>query len=92
MIDRKNHYARYCELMALAASSAPVHKKAIDFYIIRHLLNSPFHVFQQQQGRFLAHWHFTHLLSYSQIVFPQPFPALWKLEHAAHIVGSENFL
>lgn len=23
MIDRKNHYARYCELISLAASSAP---------------------------------------------------------------------
>lgn len=27
MIDRKNHYARYCELMALAASSAPARQR-----------------------------------------------------------------
>lgn len=27
MIDHKNHYARYCELMALAASSAPARQR-----------------------------------------------------------------
>lgn len=27
MIDHKNHYARYCELISLAASSAPARQR-----------------------------------------------------------------
>lgn len=51
MIDRTNHYARYCELMSLASASAPARQRDGGYMAALYILSSDPDLFKLSRSR-----------------------------------------